>query len=282
MFLFAVHFFLCNIYIAGVICFFLCLKFFLRKYISVRTQYNLWFLLLALMPVPFIPIRLPGIWQVFQFLGSLNHWRETDANAIGKLDPSLSLGNTTGWTGEFAVSVSRDVADIFGFLFGSVWIIGIVAMVLLTLRSIMRLIHIEKSALPLQNEQVFSLFQKCKSTLHIDRDIPIYSTAFLKSPITAGILHPRIYIPIHLISDFQENDMRFILLHELQHYRYRDAIPNLLMNIASIIYWFNPFVWYALREMRTEREIACDSSVLQILTEDECTLTFICSISIPS
>lgn len=282
MFLFAVHFFLCNIYIAGVICFFLCLKFFLRKYISVRTQYNLWFLLLALMPVPFIPIRLPGIWQVFQFLGSLNHWRETDANAIGKLDPSLSLGNPTGWTGEFAVSVSRETSDVFGLLFGSVWIIGIVAMVLLTLRSIMRLIHIEKSALPLQNEQVFSLFQKCKSTLHIDRDIPIYSTAFLKSPITAGILHPRIYIPIHLISDFQENDMRFILLHELQHYRYRDAIPNLLMNIASIIYWFNPFVWYALREMRTEREIACDSSVLQILTEDECTLTFICSISIPS
>ena len=37
------------------------------------------------------------------------------------------------------------------------------------------------------------------------------------------------------------------------------------MNLAQIFYWFNPFVWHALKEMRNDREIACDTAVLQML-----------------
>ena len=41
------------------------------------------------------------------------------------------------------------------------------------------------------------------------------------------------------------------------------------MVLAGIPYWFNPLVWYALREMRNDREIACDTSVLEILKEKD-------------
>ena len=40
------------------------------------------------------------------------------------------------------------------------------------------------------------------------------------------------------------------------------------MNLAGVIYWFNPLVWYALKEMRNDREVACDTSVLKMLEED--------------
>ena len=59
-----------------------------------------------------------------------------------------------------------------------------------------------------------------------------------------------------------------MLLHELQHYKYKDAFVNYIMNCVSILYWFNPIVWYALKEMRNDREIACDTSVLIMLKED--------------
>lgn len=103
----------------------------------------------------------------------------------------------------------------------------------------------------------------------INRNIHVYSTAFLKSPIIVGLLKPCIYLPIHLISDYNESDMRYMLLHELQHYKHKDAIANYLMNFAGVIYWFNPLVWYALKEMRNDREVACDTSVLKMLEEDE-------------
>ena len=43
-------------------------------------------------------------------------------------------------------------------------------------------------------------------TMQDKKDIPIYSTAFLKSPIIVGIWKPCIYLPIHLISDYNTSD----------------------------------------------------------------------------
>lgn len=127
---------------------------------------------------------------------------------------------------------------------------------------------IKKSALPLQNPAVYRLYHDCLAEMHITKPLPIYSTAFLKSPVIAGLFKPRIYLPIHLISDYNVKDMRFMLLHELGHYKYKDALANYLMNIIGILYWFNPFVWYSLKEMKNDREVACDTSVLKLLDED--------------
>lgn len=63
--------------------------------------------------------------------------------------------------------------------------------------------------------------------------------------------------------------MRFMLLHELQHCRQKDTRIVFLMNLAGILYWFNPFVWYALKEMRCDRELSCDSAVLHLLDETD-------------
>ena len=62
--------------------------------------------------------------------------------------------------------------------------------------------------------------------------------------------------------------MRYILLHELQHYKHYDSAANYLMILAGVVYWFNPLVRYALKEMRNDREIACDASVLAMLDEN--------------
>ena len=75
----------------------------------------------------------------------------------------------------------------------------------------------------------------------ITRNIPVYSTAFLASPVITGVINPRIYLPIHLISDYDPDSIRHMLLHELQHYRHRDNLFNDLFLLAGILYWFNPW-----------------------------------------
>lgn len=61
-----------------------------------------------------------------------------------------------------------------------------------------------------------------------------------------------------------------MLLHELQHYRRKDAWINHLANIARILYWFHPAVRYWLKELRLAQEIACDTAVLALLGTDGC------------
>ena len=266
---FMIRFLLCNVFISGIVGILLIAKWVFRNNLSSRMQYNLWLLLLGLLAVPFIPFRLISFTQIFSWLSSVRNSSafHADVGANNVMDTGLS--DTTNWMNDFALSVNKDTLSVTGYILLGIWIVGMLAMMILVIKSSLRLRTIKKSALPLQNSEVRRLYNKCLNEMKITRNIPVYSTAFLKSPIIVGFLKPCIYLPIHLISDYHESDMRYMLLHELQHYRHKDAIANYLMNFAGVLYWFNPFVWFALREMRNDREVACDTSVLKMLKEDD-------------
>ena len=263
-----IRFFLCNVFISGIIGILLLVKRIFKNSLSSRMQYNLWFLLLGLLAVPFIPFRFIGLPQIFSWLGSLRSSPSSGAgtNITGTAE-AVTTGNTN-WMNNFTLSVNSETPSIAGYILLGIWIVGILAMIILVIKSSLRLRSLEKSALPLQNQEVRRLYHRCLEEMGIHRDIPVYSTAFLKSPIIVGLLKPCIYLPIHLISDYNESDMRYMLLHELQHYKHKDAVASYLMNLAGVVYWFNPLVWYALKEMRNDREVACDTSVLKMLEED--------------
>ena len=265
---FMIRFLICNVFISGIIGILLIAKWVFKNNLSSRMQYNLWFLLLGLLAVPFIPFRLIGFPQIFSWLGSLRSSPASGtATAMGEAVGIHPTGNTD-WMNDFALSVNSETPSIAGYILLGIWIVGIFAMIILVIKSSLRLRTLEKSALPLQNPEVRRLYHRCLEEMEIHRNIPVYSTAFLKSPIIVGLLKPCIYLPIHLISDYNESDMRYMLLHELQHYKHKDAVVSYLMNLAGVIYWFNPLVWYALKEMRNDREVACDTSVLKMLEED--------------
>ncbi len=170
---------------------------------------------------------------------------------------------------DFAVSINSNTPAFIQILLLILWGIGVVIMLCFILHSFIRLRIYEKSSLPLQNLQVRRIYNQCCKEMKLKKEIPLYTTAFFKSPVTVGFVKPRIYLPIYLISDFNPKDLRFMLLHELQHYRQKDAIVIHFMNLACILYWFNPAVRYALKEMRCDRELACDAAVLNLLDETD-------------
>lgn len=265
---FMIRFLICNVFISGIIGILLIAKRIFKNNLSSRMQYNLWFLLLGLLVVPFMPFRLIGFPQIFSWLGSLRSSPSSNTEtAMGETIGTAPTGNVN-WMNDFTLSVNSEAPSIAGYILLEIWIVGILAMIILVIKSSLRLRNLEKSALPLQNKEVRRLYHHCLEEMGIHRDIPVYSTAFLRSPIIVGLLKPGIYLPIHLISDYNESDMRYMLLHELQHYKHHDAIGSFLMNLAGVVYWFNPLVWYALKEMRNDREVACDTSVLKMLEED--------------
>lgn len=265
---FMIRFLICNLFISGMIGILLIVKQLLKNCLTSRMQYNLWFLLLGLLAVPFIPLRPIGLPQILSWLAML---KTPSASNTGSITGAAHVypSGTSNQINDFTVSVSRGAPSIIGLLLCGIWIIGILAMLLLAIRSRHHLNTLMSSALPLQNREVRVLYDKCLDELGITTAIPIYSTAFLKSPIVTGLFRPCIYLPIHLISDYCATDMRYMLLHELQHYKHKDTYGNYLMNLAGVLYWFNPFVWFALKEMRNDREVACDTSVLKLLNEND-------------
>lgn len=231
-------------------------------------QYHLWFLLLGLLAVPFLPFRPIGFPQIFSWLASLRSSPVSNTEIMIGEPVGVMPSETANWMNDFTLSVNSEIPSIAGFLLLGIWMMGILVMIMLVIQSSLRLHTVKQSSLPLQSLTVRRLYQRCLTEMGIANYIPVYSTAFLKSPIIVGFLKPSIYLPIHLISEYQELDIRYMLLHELQHYKHKDFLTCYLMNIIGVMYWFNPLVWYALKEMRTDREVACDTSVLNMLEED--------------
>lgn len=266
---FAVRFFLCNLGISGIIAMLLAARRICQNHLSGRMQYRLWFLLLGLLCVPFLPFCPLGFPQIFSWAGGAQNTSVPGAGAAaGEAAVINSAG--TGWMNNFALSVNRETSSAAGYVFLGIWTAGMLVMLLFLLRSALRLNALTRSALPLQHTETRGLYRRCLHETGIKKEIPVYTTAYLHSPVLVGVLHPRIFLPLPVISDYSEPELRYMLLHELQHYRHRDILTGYFMNLALAVYWFNPLVWYARREMRSDREIACDASVLQLLPADSC------------
>ena len=270
MIYFSFRFLLCN----AIICIFLGsllgLKNLLQRQLSACMQYNLSIIFLAVLIVPFLPINSAP---------SSISWRHlltASSSTNGDIQTTFLSGNgyNLDKINDFAVSVSTQIPTFIHTLLVFFWSIGIFIMFFLLYHSVRQVKALHSSALPLQNEELNALYIECLNEVNSKHTIPIYSTAFLKSPVLAGFLHPRIYLPIHLISDFNagtisSTDIRYMLLHELQHYKHKDILIGYLINTVNVFYWFNPLIWYFLKRIRQERELACDSAVLQLLKETE-------------
>ena len=265
---FMIRFLICNILFCGIISILLLMKHILKNCLSSRMQYNLWFLLLGLLTVPFLPSHFFKFSELFFGFTNLKFLPSAATKNASAPPLHTNIAGAKDWMDDFALSVNEASSSAIGYLLFTLWILGIIIMIILAIRSALFLHSLKKSASPLEDQDVQKLYRRCLNDTNITKSIPVYSTAFLKSPIIVGLLKPCIYLPIHLISDYNESDMRYMLLHELQHYNHKDAVASYLMNLAGVIYWFNPLVWYALKEMRNDREVACDTSVLKMLEED--------------
>lgn len=264
---FMLRFLISNLGIALAFAVLLLIRHVLAHLLTSRTQYNLWYLFLALLSVPFLPFRTADAFQLFKRVSCL--WTP-DSTAYVSQSSAVSFP-VPGKIYDFAVSVSPLGSFWILRITSAVWIAGMAVMAAHALFSLYSIHRMQSQALPLNDKKLLRLYQSCLQELGISRDIPIFTTASVSSPIITGLFRPCIFLPLSTVSSYKPEGMRYMLLHELQHYRHKDAIGNTLAQLAQIVYWFNPVIWNALHRMRGDRELACDSAVQDMLSPEEYT-----------
>jgi hypothetical protein len=97
----------------------------------------------------------------------------------------------------------------------------------------------------------------------IARDVKIWLSEWVTSPVTIGYLKPIILIPVAAINNLTPHQLEAVILHELSHiYRY-DYFLNLILSFIKTVLYFNPFVNLLAKSVEKEREHSCDEMVLQ-------------------
>ncbi|MDY6045958.1 MAG: BlaR1 family beta-lactam sensor/signal transducer [Anaerobutyricum sp.] len=260
---FFLYFLICNLYISGIILLLLTIKAVLRRHLSGKFQYRIWFPLFFALLIPFIPFRRMGLLQFISrfWTGNLSDFAKS--GHVSQLSDVPSVGAET--IQDFSISVSQKTSPNISSFLAGIWIAGMIVVTILILKSAANIYQIHKSSLPLEKGTLLKLIEECKIEQHISRKIPVYSSAYLKSPALVGFFHPRIYLPLSLLSDYKDSEMRFILLHELQHYRQKDSLIKYVICFFCVPYWLNPLVWYSFQVMHNDCEVACDFSVMNLL-----------------
>jgi beta-lactamase regulating signal transducer with metallopeptidase domain len=108
--------------------------------------------------------------------------------------------------------------------------------------------------------EIAETFESVARELHASRSrLLILSGA--TSPVTFGWVRPVVLLPSSCVEE-DHSELEDILRHELHHVHRWDAIWNELALAARVLLIFHPAVWYAVRKMQFERELACDLAVV--------------------
>lgn len=148
---------------------------------------------------------------------------------------------------------------------GLVWLAGAAGVLLWAALAHLRLLrHLRRWARPMQDPATVRLFHWTGDLLDLDlgHRPELLVCPGLPSPMLAGLLHPVLLLPAVLPEG---EDLRFALLHELTHYRRRDLLLKGLALLASAVHWFNPLMWYMVRLVDRDLELACDEDTLRLL-----------------
>ena len=80
-------------------------------------------------------------------------------------------------------------------------------------------------------------------------------------PLVCGLFRPVIVLPQEA-ENWTESRRQSVMRHERMHISRWDTGSQALAQLACALYWPQPFVWYAAKQLRKECEHACDDGVL--------------------
>lgn len=141
------------------------------------------------------------------------------------------------------------------------WGAGVMFLLLLLLVRLVRM-HRDMQRGSAAPAWVGALIDDVRFTLRVRWPVRVRIVAGTHSPALVGLRHPTILLPRRTLNALNEVQLRAVLAHEIAHVKRLDFVVNWVQVLLGIVYFCHPFLWYANREMRRERELACDDLTL--------------------
>lgn len=142
-----------------------------------------------------------------------------------------------------------------------IWLSGVALVLIFLGLSLVRARWMLRRSRRCRDPRVLTRAKQLSEDLGIRREPDLLTSADLTVPAATGLFRPSILLPARA-SDWSDETLRSVLIHELAHVRRHDLMAHVLGRLSCALYWPHPGVWLAARRLRSERERACDDLVL--------------------
>ncbi|MHA4846848.1 M56 family metallopeptidase [Flavitalea antarctica] len=113
------------------------------------------------------------------------------------------------------------------------------------------------------NPEIRVFLQHLAAQMGLKKEIRVWISELVETPLTVGFWKPLILLPVSIVNNLSLKQTESIILHELYHIQRNDFLMNLLIAVADIILFFNPFARFFKDVIQKEREHRCDDIVMQ-------------------
>lgn len=240
--------------------------------------YLLWIVMMFKLIIPYGPESNISLYNLMDFKGneiiSSEVLKEDKLEEIENIKDSRYLEITHNISGKETnekdyVENSILKAKVLDKLLFSIWICGVIFFtfkIIISALKIKKLIYLGNK---IRDEKIEDLLVNLKKRLKIKNNVQIVFTEEINSPAIYGIVNTKLFLNKDLIKNASDNELRYILLHELCHLKRNDILVSKLINLMKVIYWFNPIIIISLNTMQSDCEVACDAKVLNFIDKKE-------------
>ena len=144
------------------------------------------------------------------------------------------------------------------------WLVGVLAFLALLIQRVRFVRGIIAASNPAK-EELLGLLEQCRRQIGVRYDIKLRISDTIPSPAVCGFFRPTVLIPTPLVEKLSPEGLRAALIHELAHIKRGDLWVNSVQTFLQVIYFYNPFVWFANSVIRRVCEEAVDETVLVTL-----------------
>lgn len=138
-----------------------------------------------------------------------------------------------------------------------VWIGGFLGFALHNCYCYFKIKNCFKNEAYCSNEKINSIVAQCLE--EEEKTVPVICTAFVSEPMLMGGINPTIILPN---QPFAEDELYYILAHEVCHYKNKDLLIKYFAGLLSCVFWWIPQVHLLKRQLDCVLELRADREVL--------------------
>ncbi|HDR6298631.1 MULTISPECIES: M56 family metallopeptidase [Bacillus] len=259
--------------------FILCIKVLFRNKLTPRWQYMLWIVLMIRLLLPWSPDSSYSIYSLLSYSSSVSEVIPKNmpaAESIVNIESDRKVefeSNSETVTKNSGPEVKAGAEQQTAFSLYKialyVWLAGVIILAVITFITNRRLYSYIKKQPDITDEQVVTVFNRCKQSMKMKKAVSLRLAGKIASPTVFSFFRPKVLLSKKHMKVLNEQQLQYVFYHELAHIKRNDVAVNWIMYSLLLLNWFNPILWYAYFCMREDQELACDAYALTFIDKEE-------------